>query len=59
MARRRTLSPSQRRRRDQERAGMAIIAAVALAASGMLYGAYKVDQARGITVAESLDQWGL
>ncbi len=50
---------SQRRKARLDRIGLAIIAACALAFAGMLYGAYKLDEARGITVAESLGSVGL
>lgn len=38
--------------------GITLIAAILLAFAGMFYGAYKVDQAHGITVQQSLDNWG-
>lgn len=40
-------------------AGYAILLAVALGFAACLYGAYKVDQSRGITVSQSLAMWGL
>lgn len=53
------LSIAEQRKRRQGRLGMALIAAVALAFAGMLFGAYQLDKARGITVAQSLQSVGL
>lgn len=46
------------RKRAEDRKGMAILAAVALIFSGWLYGAYRIDKAHGITVCQSLANWG-
>lgn len=50
------LTSSQLRQRN---AGYAILAACALGTAGLLFGAYKVDQSNGITVAESLASVGI
>lgn len=59
MSRRRIARRLSAKRRADDRKGMAIIAACALILSGWLYGAYKIDQAHGITVSESLAMWGI
>jgi len=56
---RKPISLSQQRKRNQDRAGIALIVACAVAFAGMLYGAYVVDQSRGITVSQSLRSAGL
>lgn len=55
----RRLSASQRREKQQGRIGLALIVSSVLAASTMLYGAHKVDEARGISVDQSLASVGL
>lgn len=47
------------RERRERRNGLALIAGAALAFAGLLGGAWHVDNARGISAAQSLDQWGL
>lgn len=49
----------ERRERSEMRKGWMMIAAAALAFAGMIAGAYAVDQAQGVTVAQSLSDWGL
>lgn len=48
------MTRTQLRKRNQDRAGIAIVAAVALSFSGLLYGAARIDAANGITPAESM-----
>jgi hypothetical protein len=55
---RRRIDRATARRRVEDRKGMALCAAVALLASGWLYGAYRIDKANGITVCQSLANWG-
>lgn len=55
----RRLTYAQRRQRSEARQGWLMIAIAALALGGMLYGAYSVDQARGISVSASLQGAGL
>lgn len=50
----RRLSRSELRTQSQNRMGLMIIIACALAFTGMFYGAYKIDQSRGITVCQSM-----
>lgn len=59
MARNNRYNRAELRKRQLDRAGIALIAACALVFAGMLYGAYKADQARGITVEQSLRSAGL
>lgn len=55
---RRRIDRATARRRAEDRKGMALCAAVALLASGWLYEAYRIDKANGITVCQSLANWG-
>lgn len=48
-----------RRDRAQARTGMALVLASLLGFAAMLYGAYSLDAARGVTVSQSLEDWGL
>jgi hypothetical protein len=55
----RRITSVERRQRSKDRQGKAIIAACVLVLSGYLYGAYKIDQAHGISVSQSLHNWGI
>jgi hypothetical protein len=52
-------SAAATRKAHLDRCGIALIAACALIFAGMLYGAYKLDQARGISIGQSLRSAGL
>lgn len=50
----RYLSSSQRRKRSQDRLGLALLGAVALGFVGFGYAAVKIDESNGITPSESM-----
>lgn len=52
-------SAARRRKQRLDRIGMAVCGSCALIFAAMLYGAYKIDQARGISIGESLASAGL
>ena len=53
------LSIAERRKRQQDRYGWALILSCALALGAMFAFAYQADKARGISVAQSLASAGL
>jgi hypothetical protein len=53
------LSAAEVRKRNADRMGIAILLAVALATAGLIWGAYQVDKAQGLSVGQSLALWGL
>lgn len=53
------LSRSEQRKRAQDRLGYAMLSGCALITGGLLWAAYTIDKANGITVGQSLAMWGL
>lgn len=53
------VSAYDRRRRSQGRSALALIVACVVAFGGALAGAAAVDEARGVTVSQSLESVGL
>ena len=52
-------SRAQLRKARLDKAGAALIAACALTLAAMIYGAYSIDKARGVSVSQSLQSAGL
>ena len=46
------------RKKEKDFAGLALIAFCALVLAGMFAGAYYADKANGISVSQSLKNWG-
>jgi len=53
------VSAKARRARAEARAAVTVWAAVALALAGLIWAAYSIDSARGISVSQSLRSAGL
>lgn len=53
------ISSAEARKRKADRAGLILISACLAGFAAMAYGAFAIDQARGITVSQSLAQWGI
>lgn len=58
LRKRATLSETKRRKRNDDICGLVIIGLCILGLSAMFYGAYKADQANGISISQSLKNNG-
>lgn len=55
----RRMTAADRRRRAQDRLGWALLTFTMLGFVGLLYAAYRIDAANGITPCQSLANWGM